>query len=713
MAATIDVDVGGTFTDCFVVRDSVIGVGKSPTTHYDVTVGFIKAVEVAAQNLGIDAEELFREVRTIRYATTVSINALIQRSGPKLGLMTTSGFEDTILIGRARQWVDGLRIDAMRNLAVIRKPEPIIPRDLIVGLHERVDCFGSILQPLDREEVLDKVQYLVDKGVNGFVVSLLWSFMNPEHETMVREIIEEEYPDIYLGSVPVLLSSEIAPKSGEYPRTMTTILNAYVHRELSEILGRLGEELRDRGYRKPLLVTHSGGGCARMSRTSAVQTYNSGPVAALMGGVHLSAPLDLNRIVVTDMGGTTFDVGLVVDGKAESYESIPVIERFRNYVPTLETRSIGAGGGTIAWFNPIFQRMRLGPNSAGAMPGPACYDLGGEEPTVTDADVVLGYIDPEYFLGGRLELDPELAEKAIREKLANPLGISLEEAAYQVRRIIDATMGQEIFKEVALKGHDPRQFTIFALGGAGPTHCCGYAEPLGSPDIYVFPFSPVFGAFGSSSMPVLHVYELSSQVTLQEPYSGTFLWDMDLFNDTVEQLKEKAFRDMAGEGFTAEEIQFELDLEMRYGTQISTMEMRSPLLKVENEEDVQILVGAFEKEYEANFGAASAYPEGGVEVLVFRLKAKVDLPKYELTPYPEGGKDAGNAIKGTRRVYWEDGWRETDIYDYAGMGSGKVVPGPAILEAEFTTIVIPPGKEMSFDRYMIGVIRNSGTGGRG
>lgn len=312
-----------------------------------------------------------------------------------------------------------------------------------------------------------------------------------------------------------------------------------------------------------------------------------------------------------------------------------------------------------------------------------------------------------------MELDPELAEKAIREKLANPLGISLEEAAYQVRRIIDATMGQEIFKEVALKGHDPRQFTIFALGGAGPTHCCGYAEPLGSPDIYVFPFSPVFGAFGSSSMPVLHVYELSSQVTLQEPYSGTFLWDMDLFNDTVEQLKEKAFRDMAGEGFTAEEIQFELDLEMRYGTQISTMEMRSPLLKVENEEDVQILVGAFEKEYEANFGAASAYPEGGVEVLVFRLKAKVDLPKYELTPYPEGGKDAGNAIKGTRRVYWEDGWRETDIYDYAGMGSGKVVPGPAILEAEFTTIVIPPGKEMSFDRYMIGVIRNSGTGGRG
>jgi len=450
-----------------------------------------------------------------------------------------------------------------------------------------------------------------------------------------------------------------------------------------------------------------------MSRTSAVQTYNSGPVAALMGGVHLSAPLDLDRIVVTDMGGTTFDVGLVVDGKAESYESIPVIERFRNYVPTLETRSIGAGGGTIAWFNSIFQRMQLGPNSAGAMPGPACYDLGGEEPTVTDADVVLGYIDPEYFLGGRLELDPELAEKAIREKLANPLGISLEEAAYQVRRIIDATMGQEIFKEVALKGHDPRQFTIFALGGAGPTHCCGYAGPLGSPDIYVFPFSPVFGAFGSSSMPVLHVYELSSQVTLQEPYSGTFLWDMDLFNDTVEQLKEKAFRDMAGEGFTAEEIQFELDLEMRYGTQISTMEMRSPLLKVENEEDVQILVGAFEKEYEANFGAASAYPEGGVEVLVFRLKAKVDLPKYELTPYPEGGKDAGNAIKGTRRVYWEDGWRETDIYDYAGMGSGKVVPGPAILEAEFTTIVIPPGKEMSFDRYMIGVIRNSGTGGRG
>ncbi len=712
MTVTIDVDVGGTFTDCFVVRNGVIGIGKAPTTQYDVSVGFFKAIEMAAESLGVEPQKLMHQVDMVRYATTISINALIQRTGPKLGLITTAGFEDTILVGRARQWVDGLRLDEMRNMAAVRKPDPIISRDRIVGLHERIDCFGEVLEPLNRDEVLEKVQYLVDKGVNGFVISLLWSLINPDHEQMVLEIIEEEYPDIYLGNVPVQLSSEVAPKVGEYPRTMTTILNAYVHRELSDTLTKLGEELIDRGYAKPLLVTHSSGGCARMSRTEAVHTYNSGPVAALMGGAFLGPLLGLDKVVVTDMGGTTFDIGLAIGGKAGAFEALPVIERFRTYVSALETRSIGAGGGTIAWYNPVLARMQLGPRSAGAMPGPVCYDLGGEEPTVTDADVVLGYIDPDYFLGGRQELDKDLAVQAIREKIAKPLGMSVEEAAFEIKRIIDATMGQEIFKEVGLKGYDPREFGVMALGGAGATHCCGYAEPLGSPAIYVFPFSPVFGAFGSSNMPILQVYELSKQIVLLEPYSGTYTWDVELFNDAVDELKRKAYRDLAGEGFPPERVKLELELEMRYGTQFFPIVLQSPLLELADEEDVQKLTTDFEELYAETFGPASAYPEGGIEIVAFRLKASVDLPKYKLASFPSRGTNAGTAKKGMRKVYWQGGWEDTNVYEYAALASGNLVKGPAIVEAPFTTIVIPHGKEMSVSKQMVGVINDSKRAGK-
>lgn len=348
MAITMDVDVGGTFTDCFMVRDGQVVISKSPTTYYNYSVCFMKALEEGSEKLGLSLEEALQETEAIRYSTTIGTNAIIERTGPKLGLITTAGFEDTIYIGRARQWADGGSVQENKDLARIQKPAPLIARDMVVGVRERVDSFGNVIMPLDREDVLEKLQRLVDRGAMGFAVCLLWSFKNPAHEQQIRQIIEEEYPECYLGNMPVLLSSEISPKSGEYGRFMTTIVNAYMHKDLSTQTADLEEMLRDHGFRKPLTLVHNTGGMKKVSRTKAVYTHNAGPVAGIFGSRYIGQLYGMENIIFTDMGGTSFDIGIIAGGSVRSYDFIPVIDRWRTQVAAVESRSIGAGGGSIA-----------------------------------------------------------------------------------------------------------------------------------------------------------------------------------------------------------------------------------------------------------------------------------------------------------------------------------------------------------------------------
>ena len=477
------------------------------------------------------------------------MNRLIERKGPKLGLLVTEGFEDTTLIGRGTSWADGLPVKHQRNIARISRPEPLIPKELIVGIKERVDSEGTIVRPLHEEDLLDKIQSLVDQGVRGFVVSLLWSFLNPQHEQRIKEIIEREYHPAYLGAMPVFLSSEIAPRIYEYPRTMMTLLNAYLHQSMYEELTGIGDELRGRGYRRPMMMIHNTGGMASVLRTSAVNTYNGGPVAGLMGSSYIGRLYGYRNVVTTDMGGTSFDIGMVAEGSPRFYQFMPVIDRWLVDATIVDTHSIGAGGGSIARVNQLIaNRVEVGPESAGSMPGPAAYNQGGTEPTVTDADVVLGYINPERFHGGRSSSTGTGPSGRSRRRIAEPLGISLEEAALMVRRIVDGNMGQAIWRETVLKGFDPREFILFAFGGAGPTHCCGYARTAEMDRVVVFPFAPTFCAFGSSTMDIVHLYERSRYLHLVDPATNEYLTDYETFNRTVEALEEDAERDFAGDG---------------------------------------------------------------------------------------------------------------------------------------------------------------------
>lgn len=707
MVNTIDIDIGGTFTDCFVRFEGKVVFTKAYTTPYNLSIGFMRALEEAAKKLGVSVKELLSKTDIIRYSTTIAMNRLIERKGPRLGLITTEGFEDLIFVGKGSQWQDGLKVREKAALPLVSKPEPLIPRKLVVGVRERIDCFGNVVIPLDEEDVRKKVRYLVNQGVRGIVVSLLWSFANPTHELRVREIIYEEYPEFYVGNVSVVLSHEVLPKLGEYPRTMAAILNAYLHRSMREELTSLYNELRRRGYRKPLRIVHNTGGIGDLFTTTAIRTYNSGPIAGILGSLYIAKEFyGMENVITTDMGGTSFDIGLLIGGKVPVYSWEPVIDRWLVGLSYLESKSIGAGGGSIAWIHPLYKKLEVGPQSAGSFPGPACYDRGGEEPTVTDADVVLGYLNPDYYFGGRTKLNVEKAKRVIEERVAKPLGIDVVEAAYMIKEVVDGNMGGAIIRETAMRGYDPKEFVLFAYGGAGPTHVCGYAKHVRPKSTVVFSFSPVFCAFGSSVLDFVHFYEKSFRLYVREPgIEHKFVLEAKKFNDIVTELQESALRELKAEGIDMERYPptFSLELDMRFTQQIHVVRILSPRMFVKSQDDVKAIYETFIQQYAAQHGPLSVDPYGGVVIEGFLLKAMVPLPKLTLPTYPKSGKNPPpRAFKSERPAYFkeEGGFRKTPCYQWDLLEAGNQVEGPAIIEGEYSTLVLPPGKVLRVDEYL-------------
>lgn len=706
MGATMDVDIGGTFTDCYVTfGDGRTTSIKTPTTKHRLSTGFMKAAGAAADEFGVSLEDLLERTDIVRYSTTVAMNTLIQRNGPRLALITTAGHEDVLRIGRAASWVDSTIPSEIRNVARIAKPVPIIDRTLTVGVHERIDCFGNVVQPLDDAQFLEQLRGLVDQGVRGFVVSLLYGYLNPTHEQRIRELIESEFPEAYLGAMPIMLSSEVLPKRWEYTRANTTILNAYLHQSMWEELAGMNDDLRGRGYERGIMMIHNTGGMAEVYRTSAVETFNGGPVAGLIGGAAVGRKLGHENVIVGDMGGTSFDLGVVVGGSTRTYEFRPVIDQFWVDMTMLQTKSIGAGGGSIAWVNTaVGDKLEVGPRGAGSLPGPACYGLGGTEPTVTDADLVLGILHPDAYFGGGLQLKLELAEQAIRARIADPLGITVVEAAQRIRRIVDANMADAIARETLLRGHDPKEFVLMAFGGAGPTHCTGFGGALRISKIYVLPTSPVFCAWGSSTLPVAHVYEASRRFELVEPGGETMLADTEGFNEVVAGLEAQAVRDFGGEGYDTSALEFTLELDIKFGGQFHLHRSSSPRLRVNSVDDASAVYEAFATSYADVFSPLNVYPKGGVEIHNFVLRAQVPPSEWELPTHPIGDSDPSQAQTGSRVVHWRQGSAETPIYAQDQLRAGHRFTGPGIIEAPYTTVVVEPGYSLEVDTHMNFVI---------
>jgi N-methylhydantoinase A len=700
----VNLDIGGTFTDAYVVVDGEHVTGKSLTTHADLADGLLGAVSDAAGKLGRTLDEVLRSTDLVQYSTTVGTNALLERIGPRVGLIATAGQEDTIHVARSRSWADGMPLEVQLDRTRARRPPDLVPGSLRVGVRERIDSEGEVILPLQEDDVLEALDHLVRQGVRAIAVCLGWSFMNSAHERRVRDIVRQEYPDWTLGRCPVLLSSEVAPKLDEYRRSITTVISAFLAPATEEHVIDLADRLRSLGYRRPILMARNIGGVASASRTTALHLLGSGPVAGLSGAARVAREYGRDRVITADMGGTSFDVGLVLDGHDRNYEFDPVIDRWRVHLPVLANYSIGAGGGSIAYLSEEGE-LRVGPRSAGSMPGPACYRQGGTEPTVTDADLVLGYIDAGYFLGGAMELSVRHARRALQRRVADPLGIDADEAAQRVRRLIDGTMGQEIYRQTALKGYDPRDFTMFAFGGAGPVHACDVADYSDVSAIFTFPQGSEFNAFGVSTMHVLQSYERTHMVELFDGDSLTA--DPEPFNTVVRELAELAERDMAEEGFHPDSYTVGLELDMNYGGQHHTVRMHSPRMYLRSQGDIAAVCDELNSVFAAIYGHGSVHPQGGIHVQLFRLVASAPGARpSQLAPLPVGRRGR-QPEKASRPVWWRQAGEavDTPVRERGCLPFGFTIEGPALLEDVDTVVAVSPGWRYELDDRGTGSLR--------
>lgn len=687
----VGVDIGGTFTDCVVVDDEgTITIGKALSTPPDFSVGAVNSVREAGKNLGLHNEgELLRSTSVFFHACTIGENTLITRSGAKTGLITTKGFPDTILMMRGKI-TEGLTETESAHFSALRKPDPIVSRPLIEEVSERIDYKGSTLIRLDTDEAKQVIDRLAAKGVESVAICLLWSIANDSHERSLAAIIRNNHPSVFVS-----LSSEVTPFLGEYERTATTVFNAYIGPKISGYLQNLQRVLKLRGLnREPLIMQAYGGVLGiRASCKNAVGTIESGPASGVVGSQFLGKLIGEKNILATDMGGTTFKVSVIRDGIIER-DYKPVILRHTILATKIWVESIGAGGGSIAWIDPEAGLLKVGPQGAGANPGPVCYGQGGTEPTVSDADLVLSYLNEKYFLGGRMMLDKNRALKAITEKIAKPLGISGIEAARGIYRISNAHMSDLIRRATVEKGHDPRNFVLFAFGGAGPVHASKYAADLGIQQVIIPLTASVHGATGLISSDVVYEYGKSDHVIV--PADGNRI------NGNFSTLVQKAFEDLRSAGFNTENIRIMRSVDMRYRYQVHELNVPFPPGTSEvTEIDMEELYARFDDLYEKSYGKGSGYREAGKEILTFRLTAigKLKKPNIKRDPIEKIGPD--HAFKENREVYFEEhgDFIPTGIYDFERMKPGMEILGPAVIETPVTTVVVNPKDRAEMDEF--------------
>jgi N-methylhydantoinase A len=659
----IGVDIGGTFTDCVLVdREGNHRTAKTLSTKQDPVSGVLAGLERLAETVGLDLTTLLQRTERFGHGTTIGTNAVLERSGARVGLVATAGHGDALAMMRGAGRVAGRSIEDVFSVHGSRLPAPLIVSGAVVEVHERVDASGKVVVELDVDAAAEAIgRMIADYELDAVAVALLWSFANPAHEKDLAQAI----PDVFVS-----ISAEVSPRLGEYERTVATVLNSYVGPASSRYLSDLESRLAT-----PLLVMQSNGGVLPASAATPLGIIDSGPAGGLIGVGTLAGAYGDDHVVATDMGGTSFDVGLVVDGKPVVAEE-KVIDQYTYRLPHLDVRSVACGGGSIAWIDEATGGLRVGPASAGSEPGPACYGRGGVDPTVTDADVVLGLLRPEAFLAGRMPLDRDAAVAAVG-RLASRLDLTVEEAAAGILRINNMRAATVIRQQTLERGQDPRDFALYAFGGAGPVHAFGYAAESGVREV-VIPLgngASTLSAYGIASGGVVLHRELER--SLLAPFDGPAL------EAAVSELREAALTDLAATG-VAGDAHVEIDALMRYREQLMhSLEIPLPLPA-----DGASLLADFDKEYVHRYG------EGGTSLFeaveVFALRARVSVPAGIPIPRAEQSVSAEPA---RTDVWWPGHGRiGTDLY----RGTPQhTIAGPALVELAHTTVAVPQGATLT------------------
>lgn len=670
----IGVDVGGTFTDFVIFDESekTINIIKVPSTPKSPDKGVINGIKKASTLFDFHP----RDIDFIIHGTTVATNSLIERKGVETALITTKGFRDVLHIAR--------QIRPKLYDFFERRADPLVPRNLRFEVLERILYTGEIKKHLDEESVRIISKQIKELGIKVVAVCLLHSYANPIHEKKIRDILIEEIPDI-----KVTISSEVLPEYKEYERMSTTVINAYVMPIVEKYLQQLQISIKMLGITSDIHIMQSNGGVmtSETARQKSVHTILSGPAAGVLGGITLAKMVGEENVITIDMGGTSFDVSLAFRGQplftTESEINGQIVK-----IPMIDIKTLGAGGGSIAWIDPG-GALQVGPQSAGADPGPACYGQGGTEPTVTDANLVLGYLNPSYFLGGDMLLNANLAKEIIKERIADPMGLTIEEAAEGIVRVVNATMIRGIRMVSVERGYDPRDFTMVVFGGAGPVHAVQLAKELNIPKLIVPENPGVNCALGLLMADFRHDY---SQTFLRS------LWSLEPIHliSEFQNLEQKAIKQLSSEGVSQKDILLLRSMDLRYLGQGYELELPIPS-KDYIKNDLEYFCQEFSKLHKEKYGYSM--PDNTVEIVNLRLTAIGALPKPTIKEETFVSQDPSGAFKGKRKIFMEGNFIEAPIYERKMLKCGNQIEAPAIIEQYDSTTVLFPGYIAFVDKY--------------
>jgi len=666
-----------------------LSTAKALTTPGQLEVGVFEAISLAAAQRNLSLDSLLSRVLTFGHGTTQATNALIERDGAITGLITTRGFGDTLALQRLLGFTSELSADQLNWYSRRRYPDPIVPRSLVREVPERVDQSGQVLVALDESAVRKAIHELLEHGVETFAIALLWSFRNPVHERRIGQLIAEMRPDAYVS-----LSCDVSPVLGEYERTATTAMNSYLAPKVVSYLSRFEDQLRERKFRGSFYVLNSAGGVipAKEAARKPVLLVASGPTGGVMGSLYLARALGERNVITTDMGGTSFDVALIVDEKP-LMSTVHEAGGFHLATPMIDIRAIGAGGGSIATVKNGM--VRVGPESAGARPGPVCYARGGTRATVTDADVVLGIISPTSFLGGRMRLDRDGAFDAINTQIAKPLGLSVEQAASGIRKIVDAHMADTLREVTIGRGHDPRDFVLFAYGGAGPAHCAGFSADLGVSRIVVPATSMAHSAYGALASDT-HITTMRS-MSLHMTANESDVWEglhAEPIASAFEEMQAECRDALISAGASDEQIEITRNIDMRYRRQTQALIVPVDAGPFDDRLFLRV-VRLFEEIYEALYGRGSGFRQAGVETTTLRVGATAHTKK----PAVRGHRAQSIPRPEARQIFDSEGeaFVSINVWNWLSLPANYVVQGPAVIEHPETTVYIAPTQIAALD----------------
>jgi len=671
----VGVDIGGTFTDAFAIRDDgVYYIAKVLSTPPQFEIGFTDALRALAQRFGITLQQLLENTTFLGHGTTVGTNTMLQRSGSRVALLVTKGHKDALKMMCATGRTAGLSPEALADTKNTSKPDPLVEEDMIFEINERIDVDGDIVVPLKREDVEYAIEKIKITSAQSVGIAFLWSFVNPRHELDAKSLVANSCDDIFIST-----SHELSPQIGEYERTVAVAVNCYIGPETRNYLFKLQQRLQDIGYNNSLYVTQCAGGVMDISEAleSPIKTLQSGPVAGV-NAASKSGGQQVN-IITADMGGTSFDVSIIVAGHPLSRKTT-ILDRYEYLLPTVDIQSIGAGGGSIAWFDRKQGALKVGPRSAGANPGPACYGRGGKEPTVTDADLYLGYLNADYFLGGNMKLNKSASDTVISQ-LADEMGLTPLETAAGIKEVVDRQMGDLIRRLTIGKGYDPRDFVLFAFGGAGPVHAAYFARDIGVRYVVVpgGAACSVWSAYGAATSDLVRVVERACY--FRSPFPS----------NEIKKICDEIYADLM-QTFKGEISSIVWTADMHYVNQISELEIELPDFteRLFSEE----LIKRFQKKYEQTYGKEAGFHGVDVEVVALRGRALKLLGQPPVV-WSREQEVSAVADPSVRSVYWPEYGEFVDTPVYRNIP--HMLYGPLIVELPVTSVVVHPGQSVSVD----------------